>query len=82
MRLSSAVLPLVCLLLPASSSAFAPRVAKDAALTSPLFRIKATLVSEPDAVHDLSDNISSKLESVMEKADDWVLKRLMVSVCV
>ena len=73
MRRFSSVLLLACLL-PFSTMAFAP-----AATKSPLFRPQASLVSEPDAVHDLSDTISSKLESVMEKADDLVLKRAMVS---
>jgi hypothetical protein len=71
-------------LLPSFSTAFAPQQQqpqqRHASLHSPLFRPpQASLVSEPDALHELSDNVSKKLETVMEKADDLVLKRAMVS---
>jgi hypothetical protein len=77
------VLAVVAVLLPSFSTAFAPQQQQQrqhASLHSPLFRPpQASLVSEPDALHDLSDNVSKKLETVMEKADDLVLKRAMVS---
>ncbi|KAG7337782.1 hypothetical protein IV203_017788 [Nitzschia inconspicua] len=72
MRLLSA---LILLCLPTYSAAFAPT--QHASLSSPLFRQQATLVSEPESLHNLSDNVSSKLESLMEKADDLLLKRAM-----
>lgn len=86
MRLSTV---LFAFLFPSLGAAFAPAAnyhhhvttattTSSAASNSPLFR-RASLVSEPDALHDLSDTVSSKLESVMEKADDLVLKRAMVS---
>ncbi|CAB9497682.1 expressed unknown protein [Seminavis robusta] len=69
------------LLLIAPSAAYVPIAPINAAVRSPLFRspaaLKASVVAEPAVVHDVADNVSGKIQSVLEKADDLVLSRAM-----
>ena len=74
MRITTAVV----FFLPALASAFAP-VTKPLSSPHCLTRLteSAALVPEPEALNDLAGKISNKVEQVMEKADDLVLKNVM-----
>jgi hypothetical protein len=75
MRITS-VLALIAI---APVAAYIPVTVPNAAFRSPLFRptLRASVVSEPAVIHDVADNVSGKIQSVLEKADDMVLKRAM-----
>uniref|UniRef100_A0A7R9WGV8 Uncharacterized protein n=1 Tax=Pseudictyota dubia TaxID=2749911 RepID=A0A7R9WGV8_9STRA len=77
MRFTSVVS--LCLLAPAA--AYVTVAPINAAARSPLFRpqasLKASVVSEPAVVHDFADNVSGKIQKVLEKADDLVISRAM-----
>ena len=66
---------LAILALPLFAGAFAPRALP--VVRSPLFAPEASLVSEPQELHDFNDNVSSKIQTVLDKADDLLLKRAM-----
>ena len=73
MRFSSTLFVSLALLV-ATSNGYAPRAPVSAAARSPLF---ASIVAEPAIAHDVADNVSSKIQTVLEKADDLLLNRAM-----
>ena len=65
------------LFLATAANAYVP-VTRPVASRSPLFRTQASIaVSESDAVNELSNGVSSKIESVLEKTDELFLTRAM-----